>query len=115
MAAKVLVVDDHAGVRSMLTAALRCEHLSVEWEASSTAEALAIAAAVRPDAIVLDQQMPDGLGTAILPELRAMLPDARIVVFSSDISIQELALDLGADGWVGKGDPIDVLITSLAG
>src|SRR4051812_28918891 len=115
MTSRVLVVDDHAGVRSMLVAALKNEHLSVEWEASSVAEGLSVAAAVRPDAIVLDQQMPDGLGTSILPELRAMLPDARIVVFSSDISIRQLALDLGADGWVGKGDPIDVLITSLAG
>lgn len=115
MTATVLIVDDHAGVRAMLWTALSCESLSVKWEAASATEALAVAAAHRPDAIVLDQQMPDGLGTSILPELRAMLPDARIVVFSSDISIRELALDLGADGWVGKGDPIDVLITSLAG
>jgi DNA-binding NarL/FixJ family response regulator len=115
MASKVLVVDDHAGVRAMLWTALSTEQLSVEWEASSVAEALSVASAVRPDAIVLDQQMPDGLGTSILPELREMLPSARIVVFSSDMSIQQLALDLGADGWVGKGDPIDVLISSLAG
>lgn len=115
MPIRVLVVDDSASIRALLTTSLTDDHVSVSWQAAGVVEAMEIAVRVHPDAIVLDQQMPDGLGTEILPRLRELLPHARIVFFSSDIEIRRRALDLGADGYVGKGEPLDRLADLLIG
>jgi signal transduction histidine kinase/DNA-binding response OmpR family regulator len=67
--ASVLVVDDDAGVRSLVRATLRGDGLRLR-EAGDGAEALAAIDAERPDAIVLDLAMPELDGFAVLDRLR---------------------------------------------
>lgn len=106
---RILVVDDHASMRTLLAMYLDRDGFDVVGEAVDAPSALARARALRPDGVVLDEELPQGPGTRILPELRALLPAARIVVFSGDATCEGRALELGADGFLLKGDPLDAL------
>ena len=106
---RILVVDDHSSMRSLLTMYLARDGFHVVGEAVDAHGALERARELRPDGVVLDEELPHGPGTRILPELRALLPDARIVVFSGDATCAHRAAELGADGFLLKGDPLDAL------
>lgn len=65
----VLIVDDHAGFRSMARKLLEAEGFDVVGEASNGAEALVAVARLRPDLVLLDVQMPDMDGFEVAERL----------------------------------------------
>jgi DNA-binding NarL/FixJ family response regulator len=79
----VLLVDDHAGFRSEARATLETGWFDVVGEAASGVTALAQAADLRPDVVLLDIGLPDGSGLDLVEPLRAAAPDAVIVLISS--------------------------------
>ena len=106
MPRRVLVIDDSDHIRQMLSWHIASrEDLAMCGEAEHGAAGVEAALASRPDVIILDQEMPvlDGLGA--LAQLRAQLPEATIVMFSSaaDPSVRVRALHLGADAFFEKG------------
>ena len=104
-AARVLIVDDHREVRAGVRALLATEPtLNVVGEAASGDEALGIALVLRPDLIVLDHEMPGTRGLQVLPKLRVILPDVRVVMFTMSSGIASQARLLGADAVVAKDD-----------
>ncbi len=112
---RVLVVDDHVGIRSVLRRAME-EHpgFAFAGEAGDGVEAIAAAEAVAPAGVVLDLAMPRRDGRATLPLLRERLPDARIVVFSSEPpAVAADVVDLGADAFVPKHAGLDALLDVL--
>jgi DNA-binding NarL/FixJ family response regulator len=82
----VLVVDDDAHVRHVLRTHFELEpgYVVVD-EATDGREAIALAALVQPDVIVLDSMMPGLDGVDALPELADAAPGAVIVLFSAVI------------------------------
>ena len=78
----VLLVDDDASVRRLLTVALSLEEGFEVREARDGADALRICAEFKPDVIFLDYWMPDMDGCVTAARIREVYPDARIVVFS---------------------------------
>jgi CheY-like chemotaxis protein len=117
-AVRVLVVEDVPELSRLLemTFELDGRFLPV-GTATSGGAALDIAARERPDAVVLDLAIDgiDGLG--VLPSLRAMLPGARIIVFTGrdDPKTRERALEAGASAWVLKGGDLSGLLDELSG
>ena len=102
----VLVVDDSAVLRTVVSSYLDDElDLRVVGCVGTAGEAVAQTRLLHPDVILLDQDMPGGTGLDVLPQLRSMSPDARIVVFSCADGIRQDALRLGADEFVGKESP----------
>jgi len=80
---RVVVVDDVADVRRVVRAALeRHAGFEVVGEASDGAEAVDVAAALAPDVVLLDLDMPHVSGVEALPALRRVAPGAKIVVLS---------------------------------
>ena len=80
---RVLVADDHAIVRTGIRHVLETEPgFAVVGEASTGAEALALAAELEPDVAVLDISMPGGSGLQVASELRRRVPDTRILILS---------------------------------
>lgn len=77
----VLIVDDDAIIRRLVRTGLELEQLRV-LEAASLAHTRAVLGE-RVDGVVLDRMLTDGDGLALVPELRARWPDARIVVHTS--------------------------------
>ena len=79
----VLIVDDHEDFRASARALIDQEGFEVIGEAADVAEALAAVAALRPNIVLLDVQLPDGDGFSAAERL-AMLPDPpKIVLISS--------------------------------
>ena len=78
---KILIIDDHAMIRSGVRQL--CENRdAVVLEADNGKTALALAAAERPQLIVLDLNLPGISGLELLRQLLDIDPAARILVFS---------------------------------
>lgn len=73
----VLVVDDESSVRSLISNSLR-DHGYRTVEAADGVDALRMARELRPDAVVLDIELPALDGTTILQSLRSH-PDTQLV------------------------------------
>jgi DNA-binding response OmpR family regulator len=107
--ATLLVVDDDAGFRAYVRAALADEGYRIV-EGASGADAVAVALRERPDAILLDWRMPGQSGIAACRTLRAEedLAGVRIAMITGldDERDRTLARHAGADAFLVKdGDP----------
>jgi two-component system response regulator NreC len=102
---RVLVVDDHAVVRSGIRSLLSAEpDFDVVGEASNAREAIFEARALKPDVILLDVVMPGESGIEVLPKLKKEAPDAKVLVLSmqDDPRYVREAFAQGANGYVLK-------------
>jgi DNA-binding NarL/FixJ family response regulator len=102
---RVLIVDDHAVVRSGLRLLLAAEDdLEPVGEAGSARDAVFQARALSPDVILLDLVMPDGNGLDVLPQLVHENPAAKVLVLSMQDEPRYVreAFAAGASGYVLK-------------
>jgi len=117
MSTSVLVVDDEQIVRRMLELAIRDDgRLRLVGEAASGRQAVAVAQAVKPDAVILDHEMPELTGLQSIPCLRRSAPHAVIVVYASrgsTLDSERAALDAGADAYVEKADRVSTLLDTV--
>jgi len=109
----VLVVDDHALVRSGLTLLIDgAPDLAVVGEAADGRQAVELAAELAPDVVLMDLSMPVMDGVEATRELLARRPESVVVVltsFSDQPRVTE-ALKAGAVGYMLKDcDPRDLL------
>jgi DNA-binding NarL/FixJ family response regulator len=112
----VLVVDDAANLRELLTLLLETEDdFEVVGTAADGAQALEAATLLVPDIVLLDLAMPKMDGLQALPELRKRLPEARIVIFSGfdQGGLVDEALRIGADAFLEKGASVTSLVALL--
>jgi CheY-like chemotaxis protein len=79
----VLIVDDHDGFRESARALLEAEGFAVVGGAADGAAAVAAAARLRPDVVLLDVQLPDMDGFAVAGRLAAGPDPPRVVLISS--------------------------------
>ena len=101
----LLIVDDHEVVRQGLAAMLARRHgFHVVAEAGTVAEAVAAARKFRPDLVVMDVRLPDGSGIEACREIRAEMPDTRVVMLTSypDEDAVLSAIIAGASGYLLK-------------
>ena len=113
---RVLVVDDAANLRELLTLLLEVEDdFEVVGTAADGRQAIEAAESLHPDVVLLDLAMPVMDGLQALPELRAQLPQARIVIFSGfeHEALATEALQAGADAYIEKGTSVTSLVTQL--
>ncbi|MGA9523448.1 MAG: response regulator [Myxococcaceae bacterium] len=110
---KLLLVDDDRFVRTTLKDILE-EHGYELAEAANGREALERVQADAPDLVLLDLFMPEMSGIEALSRIRALNPDARIVVVSSlgsDALVQQ-ALDAGARAFIiNPFHPLEIIST----
>ena len=83
MRTTVLIVDDHRGFRARARALLESEGYAIVGEAADGAAALAQAAALVPDLLLLDVQLPDMDGFEVAERIAASGADVRVVLTSS--------------------------------
>ncbi len=110
---RVMLVDDHAVVRSGLSAFLMVyPDLELVGEAESGEEAVARAALLQPDVILMDLVMPGMDGVAATRAIRQKYPHIQIVALTSykDDNLVQGALQAGAIGYLLK----NVSATELA-
>lgn len=112
----VLIVDDHPVVRQGLRVLLGVhDGIEVAGEAADGGQALAMAAELAPDVILLDLKLPGMDGIAVLGELRARGIGARVLVLTSgnDPAQVSRALRSGAAGFLYKDVDPDALVRAI--
>jgi DNA-binding NarL/FixJ family response regulator len=105
---RLLVVDDHPVVREGLVAVLEDEaDFQVVGAAATADEAVALAARLRPDVVLLDLELDGQDGVAALPRLMAAASRPRVLVFTAYDADERVfaALEAGAAGYLLKGAP----------
>lgn len=113
---RVLVADDHPVVRDGLVAILSTQpDLQVVAEAGSGEETLERVAQTNPDVVLLDLEMPEMDGVAVLRRLRETQPDARVIIFTAFDTDERIlaAVQAGAQGYVLKGAPRDEVFNAV--
>jgi two-component system, NarL family, response regulator NreC len=105
MSIRVLVVDDHAVVRTGLRRVLDAEpDIETVGEAPNAERAVFEALAHKPDVVLMDVVMPGKSGIEILPTLQQNAPDAKVLILSMQDDPRYLreAFGAGASGYVLK-------------
>jgi DNA-binding NarL/FixJ family response regulator len=112
----VLIADDHPVVRQGLQVLLSVQDdIEVVGEAADGGQAVAMAAELDPDVILLDLKLPVMDGIAVLRELRDRGRRARVLVLTSapDRGLVALAVQAGAAGFLYKDIDPDALVRAL--
>lgn len=113
---KVLVVDDHAGIRRAVVSLIDAEspRMSSIGSAANAREAIALVQEHQPNVVVLDVDLGGDDGLALIPVLRRLAP-CQIVVLTSltDPSVAEQACRLGAYTCLNKMAPAVDLIAAV--
>ncbi|MFJ6855508.1 response regulator [Streptomyces sp. NPDC091271] len=84
---KILLVEDHDMVAEAICLALeRSPDLQVVARAASVASALTDATRCEPDVVLMDRRLPDGDGVSAIADLRALVPDGRVLILAGEAS-----------------------------
>ncbi len=113
---KILLADDHAMLRAGLRAILDAQpDMRVVAEAADGREALALAADLHPDLILLDIAMPGLNGLEALLRLKQVAPRARVIVLSMYATEEYVvrALRNGALGYLLKDSTSTELLNAV--
>ena len=113
---RVILVDDHAVVRSGLSAFLMVfDDLEYVGEASSGEEAIRLCKELRPDVVLMDLVMPGIDGAAATQAIREDCPETQVIALTS-FKEQELvqgAMRAGAIGYLLKNVSADELVNAI--
>ncbi|SDD13855.1 two-component system, NarL family, response regulator NreC [Paenibacillus sp. UNCCL117] len=113
----IIVVDDHAVVRSGLTMLLSDKpDLKVIGEATEGDEGVRAALELKPDVVLMDFSMPHGKdGLTATTELKKALPDTAVLILTMHDDEEYLfrAIQAGASGYILKSAPHEELLTAI--
>ena len=108
---RAVVIDDTRDIRELLSTVLTRSGMDVVGEAGDGQAGVDVVRAERPDVVLLDLAMPVMDGVEALPLIRALVPDARIIVLSAfSGAVRDQVLDWGADGYLLKGTPLRKIV-----
>ena len=113
---KVMVVDDHPLLRVGITAIVNARSdMNVVAQAQTGEEAVALFPRCRPDVTLIDLKLPGMSGVATIRAIREVHPTARFIVVTTYEGDEDIhrALEAGAQGYVIKGMPYQVLVQAL--
>ncbi len=113
---RVMLVDDHAVVRSGLsTFLMACDDMELVGEASSGEDALQLCSRVGPDVVLMDLVMPGMDGATTTRLLRERCPAIQVIVLTSfkEQDLVQGALQAGAIGYLLKDVSAEELANAI--
>lgn len=116
MTIRIVLADDHPIVREGLVSVLETQpDFEVVGQAGDGAAAVELVAALRPDVVLLDLEMPVLDGVQALRAMRTADPDARVLVFTAFDTDERIisAVQAGARGYLLKGAPREELFNAI--
>ena len=113
---RLIIADDHPIVRAGLQGMLAGQpDLELVGEASTGAEAVDLAARLRPDVVLMDLRMPGMDGVTAIEQIKAQLPHIHVLVlttYDTDADILR-AVEAGATGYLLKDAPREMLYRAI--
>lgn len=113
---RVMIVDDHAVVRSGLGAFLMAfDDLELVAEAGSGEQALRLCSQVHPDVVLMDLVMPEMDGAAATLAIREKCPNIQVIALTSfkEQELVQAAMQAGAIGYLLKNVSVDELADAI--
>ncbi len=113
---RILIIEDDPMMQLGLIQALEdYPEFSIIGQASDGYTGVELALALKPDVIVMDIGLPRLDGIAATQQIRAKLPDVRVVILTSHTAETEIiaALSSGADAYCVKGAEVERLVTAI--
>lgn len=113
---RIVLVDDHAIVREGFKLLISREaDLDVVGECERPSESLRLVAELQPHLVVVDLNLPEGGGFALIPKLHTALPEARLLVLSmhDNPGIVSKAMECGVHGYITKAAAANELIPGI--
>ena len=102
---RVMLVDDHAVVRSGLsTFLMTCDDMELVGDVSSGEQALSLCAKAKPDVVLMDLVMPGMDGATTTRKIKEQCPEIQVIALTSfkEQELVEGALQAGAIGYLLK-------------
>lgn len=115
MKERILVVDDEAQIREMLSIYFT-RHGYETVTAGDTAETIRTVKESKVDVVILDIGLADEDGLKLLEQLKAKFPKVRVIMLTGMGFVEDLlqeAQQKGADGYVSKVLPLDELLAAV--
>jgi two-component system response regulator EvgA len=115
MPRRILLADDHEGIRRRVRSVLETAGFEVCGEAANGLDAVAKTKDLTPDLIILNLSMPVMDGLQAIPQIVKSAPSVKILVFTMDdaAELQRETLRRGAHGYVSKSSSIPDLIEEV--
>src|SRR5215216_1009497 len=113
---KVLIVDDHSGVRTGIKNLLQsAKDMVIVGEGGNGAEAIELAATRNPDILLLDIELPDQRGDAVMRHIHNTQPDLKVLAVSSYSDRDYILgmLENGASGYITKDEAPMMLVEAI--
>jgi DNA-binding NarL/FixJ family response regulator len=112
---RLLIIDDHAVVRLGLVQAFSDKGFTSIETAGNLKEARAKIAALNPEAIIVDLNLPDGSGLEIVQWVRKLSADVAIIILSLNDPAQfiKIARSSGANAYLSKSQSMPEIISSV--
>ena len=113
---KVLIVDDHAGVRTGIKNLLQtAKDMVVVGEGGNGAEAIELVASREPDILLLDIELPDQRGDIVMRRIHDLQPDMKVLAVSSYSDRDYILgmLENGASGYITKDEAPMMLLDAI--
>lgn len=113
---KVLITDDHAVFRTGVKSSLS-HYSDIEFigEAENGVQLLNLVKFLQPDIILLDIQMPVMDGIATLPEVKKILPNAKVIMLtmSDDVGMISKLMEIGANSYLIKNSDSETIYEAI--
>lgn len=113
---RVMIVDDHAVVRSGLVAFLMAfEDLKMVGEASGGEEAIGMCRDVKPDVVLMDLVMPGMDGAEVTKAIKQECPEIQVIALTSfpEEDLVKGALEAGAIGYLLKNSSAEDIVAAI--
>lgn len=115
---RLFLADDHELLRETLRDKFaHCRDIRLVGEAGSLQSLMKTIQSAAPDVLLLDVKLADGNALSAVPPIKAMLPSCKIVILTmyDHPRYASHAMELGADGFVVKGDSFEELLRAVHG
>jgi DNA-binding NarL/FixJ family response regulator len=116
MTLKLLIVEDSEHIRTSLVSLIECiPGIDCVHTADTLVDALERVRKVLPTLVVLDLQLPDGLGVELIEPIKLLAPQARIAILTNHANDfnRRHCLASGADWFFDKSTEFETLLEVL--
>jgi DNA-binding NarL/FixJ family response regulator len=113
---QVLIVDDSEQIRERLAKQLaESTQIRIVGQAGNSREAISAVQRLRPDAVILDIQLPGSSGIQVLKTIKALHPDVAVIMLSNydDAQYRRQCRQLGADHFLNKTLEFEKIVDAI--